>query len=132
MSVQTWRVAAYGVVIENEQILLCQLTESRRWTLPGGGLDFAEHPKQAVAREVEEETGLTVSVHDVIGVHSYTLARPDDALQCIQIVYRATVTGGSLRSELNGTTDLCQWQNINELSALDTVDMIHELLSGLY
>ena len=31
---------------------------SELWTLPGGGIDFGEHPADAVVREVHEETGL--------------------------------------------------------------------------
>ena len=32
------------------------------WQLPGGGLEHAEHPADAVVREFAEETGLTVAV----------------------------------------------------------------------
>jgi 8-oxo-dGTP diphosphatase len=39
------------------------------WTLPGGGLDACEDPKDAIAREVLEEVGLEVlSAHEVARV----------------------------------------------------------------
>ena len=62
------RVAAYAVILRDEQILLARLAPylvpGELWTLPGGGIDFGEHPRDAVVREVHEETGLEVTVGD--------------------------------------------------------------------
>ena len=43
------------------RVLLCQLTYKKDWDLPGGVVEVGESPRLAVAREVEEELGLTVS-----------------------------------------------------------------------
>jgi 8-oxo-dGTP pyrophosphatase MutT (NUDIX family) len=42
------------------RVLLCQLTYKRDFDLPGGVVEVAESPQLAVAREVEEELGLTI------------------------------------------------------------------------
>jgi 8-oxo-dGTP pyrophosphatase MutT (NUDIX family) len=42
------------------RVLLCQLTYKNDWDLPGGVVEVGESPHLAVAREVEEELGLTV------------------------------------------------------------------------
>ena len=46
------RVAAYGVIIRDGLILLSHWNEHGRsgWTLPGGGVEGAEHPVQAAKR----------------------------------------------------------------------------------
>ena len=42
------------------RVLLCQLTYKNDWDLPGGVVEVGESPQLAVAREVEEELGLTI------------------------------------------------------------------------
>ena len=45
----------------DERVLLCQLTYKQDWDLPGGVVEVGESPQLAVAREVEEELGLSLS-----------------------------------------------------------------------
>jgi 8-oxo-dGTP pyrophosphatase MutT (NUDIX family) len=48
------------------RVLLCQLTYKQDWDLPGGVVEVGESPHLAVAREVEEELGLTVPAGDLL------------------------------------------------------------------
>jgi 8-oxo-dGTP diphosphatase len=62
-------VGVGGVVISGERALLVRrATEPARgeWTIPGGLLGAGETLAQGVARELLEETGLTVRVLDLI------------------------------------------------------------------
>jgi ADP-ribose pyrophosphatase YjhB (NUDIX family) len=43
------------------EVLLVQRADDGRWAMPGGWVDPGEAPRQAVVREVAEETGLRVS-----------------------------------------------------------------------
>ena len=98
------------------------------WTLPGGGVQFGEHPEAAALRELEEETGLIGRIDAVGGVDS-VLYEPSqtlsgDRLHALRIVYRARVVGGELRSETNGTTDLAAWVEVERVGELPLVDLV--------
>jgi 8-oxo-dGTP pyrophosphatase MutT (NUDIX family) len=42
------------------RVLVCRLTYKNDWDLPGGVVEVNESPRDAVAREVQEELGLTI------------------------------------------------------------------------
>src|SRR5699024_10554667 len=49
---------------EGRVLLVREIADGNRWTLPGGWCDVLETPRQAVEREVEEEAGFAVrAVH---------------------------------------------------------------------
>jgi len=62
-------VGVGGVVISNQRVLLVRrAAEPARgeWTIPGGMLEVGETLAEGVAREILEETGLTVRVLELI------------------------------------------------------------------
>jgi len=120
---QRTRISAYGLVREADRILLCR-TSSRVprwqgwWSLPGGGVDFGEHPEVAMVREVHEETGMRVAAGPVAAVDSLLDESETLELHGIRILYRTRLLGGELRFETNGTTDKCAWFTRGEAAAL--------------
>ncbi len=56
------------------KILLVKRQDLPVWELPGGGVEKDELPKEAVLREVFEETGLKVTIKKAIGIY-YPLCR---------------------------------------------------------
>lgn len=128
------RVAAYAVVVdENGRLLLAHWNEGRRgaWTMPGGGLEPGEDPERAARREVQEETGYKVAIEQLLGIHSRVIPPGrrltpgvTEPLHTLRIVYRARVTGGRLRNEVDGSTDRAEWFPLADVPSLQRVKLV--------
>src|SRR5580700_6777090 len=67
-------LAAGGIVLRQEEtplIAVVRLRKRNEWVLPKGKLDDGETPRGAAEREVLEETGHQVSVHEFLGTLVY-------------------------------------------------------------
>src|ERR1700710_201907 len=67
-------LAAGGIVLRQEEtplIAVVRLRKRNEWVLPKGKLDDGETPRAAAEREVMEETGHDVDVHDFLGTLVY-------------------------------------------------------------
>lgn len=119
------RVAAYAVILRDGAILLSRLsdriTADELWTLPGGGLDHGEDPRDAVVREVHEETGLDAVVGETARVYSAHLpgvwrdGRRVDA-HALRIVYDGWVRLDAPEPrvvEVGGSTMAAAWHPVD-------------------
>jgi len=124
------RVGAYAVCVRDGHVLLARLAErgDGLWTLPGGGIDHGEDPLDAVVREVGEETGLSVTIDRLLGVDSVRvdLTREATAVDyhALRLVYAATIIGGELRPEANGSTDAAAWIALDDVPGLPRVHLV--------
>ncbi|GAB3597032.1 hypothetical protein GCM10027446_24660 [Angustibacter peucedani] len=124
------RVAAYAVVVVDDQVLLTELAPGTLspglWTLPGGGIDHGEAPLDAVVREVHEETAhrlRDITVYDV-GSHRFTDRAPGSGrledFQSVQVIYTAAVE--EVREpevlDVGGSTSRARWVPLDELAEL--------------
>jgi 8-oxo-dGTP diphosphatase len=67
-------LAAGGIVLRRQEpplIAVVRLRKRNEWVLPKGKLDAGETPRAAAMREVLEETGHEVSVHEFLGTLVY-------------------------------------------------------------
>lgn len=58
-----------AVIRDGERFLLGRAVDSAEWSLIGGGVEPGEHPAEALAREVFEETGAVVRITAIVGVY---------------------------------------------------------------
>jgi 8-oxo-dGTP pyrophosphatase MutT (NUDIX family) len=136
------RVAAYAVILRERggavEILLSRLaprvSRSELWTLPGGGVDHGEDPRDALIREVQEETGLDATVGDRARVYSAHMPRsPRDGqlvdAHAIRLVYEGWVPPHSPAPrvvEVDGTTDAVAWVSTADIASgrVDVLDVV--------
>ena len=57
-----FRPSVYAIVMSEDKILLVKSRRTGKYMLPGGGVELGETNEAAVVREVQEETGISVSV----------------------------------------------------------------------
>ena len=115
------RMAAYGVLRDDvDRLLLARASPALalrgRWFLPGGGVQHGEEPREALRREIEEESGLAVTVGPLLDVLSDVRTLPDGtSLHTVRLIYRVASWEGTLRAEVDGTTDAVAWFTRDEL-----------------
>ncbi len=86
------------------------LTVAGQWFLPGGGLEHGEDPVAGLEREFAEETGLEVEVGPLRDVMSDTFTLPDGtSLHTVRIIYAIDSFTGTLRDEVDGSSDIARW-----------------------
>lgn len=96
------RSAVSAVIFDRRgRLLLQQRSDGGQWGLPGGSVEIGESVREAIIREVREETGLIVAVRRMIGVYSapeLQLVRyPDgNVWHYVSVSFECTVRGGSL------------------------------------
>ncbi|MEU6606709.1 NUDIX hydrolase [Streptomyces shenzhenensis] len=130
------RVAAYAVCVRDGQILLARSPAPAgppEWVLPGGGMEHGEDPYDTVRREVREETGYRIEVTGLLGVDSLRRTAPRRFGRTVdhhgvRLVYEGRVTGGELRNEVNGSTDLAAWQELSAVAGLHRVPLVDTAL----
>ncbi len=83
-------VGVAGVVLNDKQEILLFHHPYRQvpWGLPGGYIKAKEHPRQALEREIKEESGLVVSADERLKI------RTDRDTARLEIVYLGTFIGG--------------------------------------
>lgn len=126
------RLGGYALCIDDDRrVLLARLAaievDAGAWTLPGGGVQFGEHPDAAVIRELEEETGYRGEIESLAGIFSHVYRRSRAAqgadLHFLGILFHVRIVGGALRDEQDGTTDTARWMSRAEMEDVHLVEI---------
>ncbi len=136
------RVAAYALLTRDGEVLLTQMSSRTRiegrWTLPGGGIDHGEDPRDALRREVYEETGLRVEPRAVMDVHAthFVGARADGTVEDyhgIHLIFDVDIDPASREVEPHvveedGSTARAAWIPVEKALGLDLLSAARHAL----
>lgn len=84
------------------------------WDLPGGFVEPAETPADAIRREIREETGLEAEPERILG--AFASRYGDDGRWTVDIGFECRVTGGRWR--LDPESSDAAWHPLGELPRL--------------
>ena len=116
----TPKVDVRGVVFKNSKILLVrEIADRGRWTLPGGWADVNETPGESVVREVFEESGFETKAIKLLAVYDREKQRHQPAYpyHVYKLFFHCEIIGGAA-SISNETSEVAffEEQEIPELS----------------
>lgn len=94
----TPKVDVRGAIVRDGQILLVQERADQRWCLPGGWADVGNTPVEMVAREVLEESGLSVTPTKLVGIFDANRTQsPLTFFHAYKLIFLCTATSGELQ-----------------------------------
>ncbi|MFK7791642.1 MAG: NUDIX domain-containing protein [Devosiaceae bacterium] len=91
------RLAVRALIVEVGKLLLVNAYAggvSDLWCAPGGGVEKHQSLPNNLAREVYEETGLTIQVGDPAGVNEFH--HPESGFHQVDLYFRVRVIAGTL------------------------------------
>ena len=109
-------LAAGGIVLRGKtrpRIAIVRLRREKAWVLPKGKLMLREHPRDAAKREVLEETGYRVSVHEFLGSMSYAA---EGKIKIVQFWLMRAI--GSPARELMDDVKAVKWLPLRQAIAM--------------
>ena len=127
--VRRQRIAAYAIVRSRLGLLATEYSDrtsvAGRWGMPGGGIDDDEQPRDAVVREVTEETSQTITLGDLVRVQTshWVGTSPRGVVEdfhAVRLVYLADCehpTQPVLR-DVGGTTAATRWVALDDWASV--------------
>lgn len=91
------RLAARALILHQDRLLLVNAYPDAHlglWCAPGGGCEAGQSLPQNLAREVMEETGLTIAVGPPVLVNEFH--DPDTGFHQVDLFFRCTLVVGDL------------------------------------
>ncbi|MFP5316527.1 MAG: NUDIX hydrolase [Actinomycetes bacterium] len=121
-----WLPGAAAVVYDAGRVLLGRRADTGQWTLITGIVDPGEHPAQAIVREVQEETGVSVEVEhlvsiDVVGPVTFPNS---DVCRFLSLVFRCRYLSGEARVNDDESMDV-RWFSPDDLPPLNPLHRRH-------
>jgi 8-oxo-dGTP diphosphatase len=119
-------IGVKSIIIYNRKVLLVQRSDSKDWECPGGKVEFGEDLKDALRREIKEETGLEdIRIKKL--VYAITFIAPEN--QLIGLMYISYANGDKITLSPDEHIDF-MWANKEQLINLLYKPMLNELIEN--
>ena len=130
-------VAVGAIILQDSRIVLVRRGNEPSpglWTFPGGAIELGEPIREAVRREVLEETGLAVDVGELFTAIDHVVpgARGRPRYHYVIVDFMARPLGGALRA--GDDVDGACWASLADLDRLEMTEkagqIARQLLGG--
>jgi 8-oxo-dGTP diphosphatase len=98
-----------------------------RWDIPGGRIDEGEALRDALTREIREETGLILD-SSIRLLDAQDIILPEKDLHVVRLTYLTTIDGDVKLSDEHQDH---RWANLTEAADLHVDEQLHAILESL-
>lgn len=116
--------SAVAILNSNHELLMLHRKDNKKWTMPGGTMEFGESLTDCALREVKEESGLDVVIKDIIGTYTdpnIRVAYSDgEVRQEFTIVYYGEALNYSV--SLDDESSQYEWVSLEKILELPLAD----------
>lgn len=114
-----FRISVYGILFEDNKILLQRNPLITQFGLPGGGIELGETISDSLEREFLEETGLVVKTKNLFDVSQDFFTHEGKCAHSILIFYHVEKTGGELKADSEDSVEV-KYFGLDELNESNT------------
>ncbi len=122
-------ICAVGAIgLEKGEVLLVRRNRAPalgQWSLPGGRVEWGETLREAIAREVREETGVDIEVEGLAGIAERILPDDDGKIEYHYVILDFWARPKSRDLTPGDDASEARWVPVGELND-------YELTAGLY
>ncbi|CAB1057744.1 hypothetical protein D1BOALGB6SA_2499 [Olavius sp. associated proteobacterium Delta 1] len=129
----TPKIDVRGVVFKDSKILLVrEIADHGRWTLPGGWADVNETPSQATVREVFEESGFETQAIKLLAVYDREMQghTPPFPFHVYKLFFLCEIIGG--HAQAHGETSEVAFFGEQEIPELSKSRVIEKQIQRLF
>lgn len=112
-------VRATGLLVRNQELYLIRSPKGKYYTL-GGAIQVGETTEDAVKRELKEEVGIDVEIHQLAFIVENQFELDEKQYHQIEFQYIVTSLEEPLNKLVEGDTDrYCEWIPFTKLAEID-------------
>jgi len=124
--------AAHGLIKNGDKYLITLRAADKNympnlWDIPGGTIEFGEHPVEALIREIDEETKIKVKVGNLILVYDFVSG---EKRHQFQMVFTCDYLLGEVILNPREHQEY-RWVTLEEMEQLPKIAFLEELVKFL-